>query len=82
MRITHPVGYTRSEYHTQLANTMSFDEIFDLTAGGVVNVFYFFMILLNLAPKNRLLRSVYVQSDARDGEEDGELVSRHGNDGH
>ena len=29
---THNPKYARSEYHTQLAN-MSFDKIFDLTAG-------------------------------------------------
>ena len=29
---THNPQYARSEYHTQLAN-MSFDKIFDLTAG-------------------------------------------------
>ena len=36
---THTQKYTPSKYHTQLAK-MSFDEIFDLTAGGVYLYFY------------------------------------------
>ena len=34
MRTHTTQQYARSEYHTQIAN-MSFDKIFDLTAGGV-----------------------------------------------
>ena len=38
---THTQYYARSEYHTQLAK-MSFDKIFDLTAGAYI---FFYNIL-------------------------------------
>ena len=37
---THNSQYARSEYHTQLAK-MSFDEIFDLTAGVYFHFLYY-----------------------------------------
>ena len=45
---THNPYYARSEYHTQLAK-MSFDEIFDLTAG----VFSFFTYIAQFHAKKK-----------------------------
>ena len=51
MRTHNTQQYARSEYHTQLAK-MSFDEIFDLTAGGVF--LYFFINIDYYVSKERL----------------------------
>ena len=42
---THNSSYARSEYDTQLAN-MSFDEIFDLTAGVYFHFLHYYNVIM------------------------------------
>ena len=54
---THNPQYARSEYHTQLAK-MSFDKIFDLTAGVYFNFYNIIKTVTTRREKSNKLKSI------------------------